>query len=214
MGNPGKSKKRTKAALTEALRRWETTKKKEKLVQKGGHVGSFGIKDTSPIKKVSVTLNKKYRVKKRTKKEVEEPTKDVNLRDQSNEKRGMKRSRPEPEQSQDEFLFLQRQWAAVCAFHRFERDNITMTNEAADEIAKIYDIGTGGNLRRIVRRAEAEENLMRKPGSGAPRTVLEDVNFAMEEISAEFGYAFTDEVMGSKVFEKLELGRKGLSRGR
>jgi hypothetical protein len=61
----------------------------------------------------------------------------------------------------NEPLAVERRWSVVLKF-RVEESLGTMTNELADELGTELNI-SGGQLRRLVKQAEEERSLLRKP---------------------------------------------------
>jgi transposase len=102
---------------------------------------------------------------------------------------------------------LERKWQAVLEFQHL-RDLGMSTNEAVDEIGERFGVGTGRNVRLLAQYAEERGSLVRKIGSGAPRTVSNrpDIIEFFEEKAKEFEYVFTYEVMANVIKEKFGVG--------
>jgi len=104
----------------------------------------------------------------------------------------------------NEPLAVERRWSVVLKF-RVEESLGTMTNELADELGTELNI-SGGQLRRLVKQAEEERSLLRKPGSGAPQMeestdILEYVRDQAELRKYNFSYKFMGGLV-QKEFEK------------
>ena len=99
---------------------------------------------------------------------------DENLRDRADKRRRLDPSPlfepEEPTFSPAQLIELKRKWHAVLEFRELRADRLC-TNELTDAIGEKYGVGSGRNVRILSEKVEQRGSLIRKAGSGAPKTV-------------------------------------------
>lgn len=167
----------------------------------GGHHGPFGgIAPDSPLKYIYEPSKKRKRNPKKM------FTFQDFLRDRRADPSGTRRVVNEDGLTPTLMEVLQRRWRAVLEIQQF-RINGPLTNNIWNTVASKYGV-TSQTLRNYEQIAINSGDLTRKPGSGRPASVVDDVAAEMEKLATEFEYEFTLEVMALKVREKLGIGSK------
>jgi transposase len=114
---------------------------------------------------------------------------------------------PEYDYAQTDIETLEKKWLAVLEFRHLQDLGIS-SNEAVEEIGERFGVGTGRNVRLLSEYADSRGTLVRKVGSGTPRSVSnrpDIINF-FEEKAKSFEYVFTYEVMANAIKEKFGSG--------
>lgn len=172
----------------------------------GNHEGPYGVDPASPLKaaKDGPRSGKGKIGSKRIFDELEGP-----LRDQSRKRRRLEPvpviEPKTPSYSPSLLIDLERKWHAVLEFRELRAQGLS-TNELTEAIGEKYGIGSGRNVRILAEKVEKRGTLLRKPGSGAPKTVsnrLEIQEFFNQQ-AMEWEYTFTYEAMALAI--KKEFG--------
>lgn len=102
---------------------------------------------------------------------------------------------------------LENKWLAVIEFRHLV-DTGKSSNDAVDEIAERYGVGSGRNLRLLSQYVDERGSLLRKAGSGAPRTVSNrpDILEFFDEKARSFEYTFTIELMADLIKGEFGVG--------
>lgn len=171
-------------------------------VHKGGHKGPYGVDPTSPWKETKSGP----RIKK--KKIIYDMNEDLRSR-------GFKKKspaplhlpQPKPLVDVETMLAVERKWQAVAEFREMRALGIS-TNQTVDQIGEKWDVGSGRNVRILSEKAELVGSLMRKEGSGAPKTVSNrlDIQEFFAAQALEWEYEFTMEAMADAIQEQFNVG--------
>ncbi len=104
---------------------------------------------------------------------------------------------------------LESKWKAVLAFQHLQ-DTGQSSNAALNEIGERLGVGSGRNVRLLADYVDERGTLVRKIGSGAPRSVSNrpDILEFFESKAEEFDYLFTFEAMANAIQEKFGVGTK------
>lgn len=106
---------------------------------------------------------------------------------------------------------LEKKYQAILHLHREKSvGEKKISNKKTEEIAKLYDIGTGRNLRRIANRSRNQVSLIRQEGSGRPATVSnrKEIIYFMQDKAKEWDYEFTQRAMTDAIKEKFDVGSR------
>ena len=117
---------------------------------------------------------------------------------------------PEFDYAQTDIETLESKWLAVLEFRHLQDLDLS-TNEAVDEIGERFNVGTGRNVRLLSQYVEDRGTLVRRVGSGAPRSVTNrpDIIEFFNEKAKSFEYVFTYEVMANAIIDKFGVGSTG-----
>ncbi len=116
--------------------------------------------------------------------------------------KSFKRKHSDMDMPSNEPSAVERRWIVVL---KFKVDDAlgNMNNDLADELGAELNI-SGGQLRRLVKQADEEKTLLRKPGSGAP--AMEDSTDILEFVREQAKirkYNFSYKFMGGLVQKEL-----------
>lgn len=102
---------------------------------------------------------------------------------------------------------LEKKWMAVLEFRHLV-DTGASTNDAVAAIGVKYGVGTGRNVRLLSKYVDERGSLVRKVGSGAPKTVSNrpDILEFFEEKAKSFEYIFTMELMANLIKAEFNVG--------
>lgn len=168
----------------------------------GGRTGQFrGVLKNSPIRSYG----------KRGTSRITTKTRRFTFEDYLRDYKGLggdhKTASVKPLVQQSELDLLQMKWCAVLEL-QVARRQAPLTELIWSTVASKYGL-TAQSLRRYEKLAFETGDLARKPGSGRPAIISEQVSSEMENIAADFEYDFTQEVMTIVVQQKLGIGSKG-----
>lgn len=190
-----------------STKRYKNSRKKgKKRGVVGGTEGEYSWpEETSPLRLLSNPLKREVHPSLRFE---QDPT---TLRPSRARKPGSvveERKRPYQTLMSEGVPELERKWAAVCQA-REELARGTLPNERAHEIASDLLGQTSRNLRNLIEQSRREGTLLRKEGSGRPRsTFCEEVVEFIEKQAAEWLYQFTHEAMSVVVRGEFGVGSK------
>jgi hypothetical protein len=114
---------------------------------------------------------------------------------------------PEADIDPAELILIERKWHAVLEFTLLQCQGMS-TNQALDEIGAKWGVGTGRNVRYLASMVDERGSLMRKEGSGSPKSVVsrKDIQDYFREQAEEWEFIFTYEAMALALKEKFDVG--------
>jgi len=103
----------------------------------------------------------------------------------------------------DDVQMLQFRWQGVLELALAQANDGSVSNATAGEIAARYDL-SGRRLRDLLKQAVETGDLTRRPGSGMPSTVFNNVNEQLHDIFDQYGGRLPMRVFLALVNEERE----------